>query len=57
MKVIVASFLSVLIFASAGCMKNDSPNVGYYEGAALVKESDSKKPTFEGSCIKSVEFI
>lgn len=44
MKTRVVIFLSVLSFGLAGCLKNDSPNIGYYEGAAIVKDVESASP-------------
>ncbi len=47
MKKIVVPALSVLMFVLAGCSKNDTPNVEYYEGPAIVKHSESGDPLLE----------
>ncbi len=45
MKTKFVFLLSVLSLGLAGCLKNDSPNVAYYKGAAIVKDVESTLPT------------
>ncbi len=47
MKKVIASFLSVILVVLAGCSKDDNPRVDYYEGAAMVKYSDTGEPQLE----------